>query len=93
MSQNYLPLGRHHLERINYYHAEGGANGYSQAIHHYQKLGECYSKAGLKQRSEAVALHDMYVEAGKLMEIMKKRSEDTSGEVQSASSPVERPGE
>ena len=63
--------GMCHADRIKYYD-HPGTNGHSQANYHYHKLGECYSKSSAKHLGETPILHDMCVDAGKLMEIMKK---------------------
>lgn len=74
--KSYLPEGRQHLEKIRYYHEHGGANGYSQAVYHYHKLGECYSKGSDPNKpGEGGILHEMYVDAGKLMEVMQRREQ------------------
>ncbi len=75
MAKSYLNDAKHHADRIKYYYDHAGANGHSQASYHYRKLGECYSKCSAKHLGEAPILHDMYVDAGKLMDIMKIREQ------------------
>jgi hypothetical protein len=75
MAKSYLNDAKHHADKIRYFYDHAGANGHSQANHHYHKLGECYSKSSAKHLGEAPILHDMFIEAGKLMDIMKKREE------------------
>jgi hypothetical protein len=73
MAKRYLTQARHHAERIRYYFDHAGPNGHSQALYHYNELGECYSKSARALSGEATALHQLYLDAGKLMDDMKRR--------------------
>jgi hypothetical protein len=77
MAKSYLNDAKRHADMIRYYYEQAGANGHSQANYHYHELGKCYSKSSAKHSGEAPILLDMYVEAGKLMDIMKRREEGT----------------
>jgi len=90
MAKSYLSTAQHHAEKIKHYYDHAGANGYSQAIHHYHAIGECYSKSAAKRLGEATVLQSMYGEARKLMEEMKNR-EAGKGDVALPSGPPPEP--
>ena len=77
MPKTYLKEAEDHVEKIKYYLDYSGATGNTQVNYHYQKLGECYSKSNAKPSAETPILRDMYVEAGKQIDIMKRREEGT----------------
>jgi hypothetical protein len=82
--KSYLKDAQYHLDKIKHFYDHAGANGYSQARHHYDSLSACYAKSAQIQSGEAVAIKAWYDDAGKLLAIMKRREEGKPDEEQSA---------
>jgi hypothetical protein len=66
-----LTEAQQHFERIKHFYDTGGPYGFLAASYYYRKMSECRIQI---HGSDGDNLHDLYVEASKLMEVMKSRA-------------------
>jgi hypothetical protein len=76
----YLRRARHHASKIQYYYAQAGSRGYSQAEYHYSELSELLLRASKSKndKNDTLVIQALKESAVGLMEEMQKRRQDNT---------------